>query len=78
MESFKLCVIFEITFLSVVFSPQSSGDEGFYPHLIKFCEAHLEKLDPRSAALRRENLVTTATSLQEDERCQIMDDLMVC
>ncbi|TWW79695.1 Sperm-associated antigen 1 HSD-3.8 [Takifugu flavidus] len=52
-----------------------SGDEGFYPHLIKFCETHLEKLDPRSEALVKENPVATAASVQEDEWCQIMDEM---
>ncbi|XP_029694765.1 sperm-associated antigen 1 [Takifugu rubripes] len=52
-----------------------SGDEGFYPHLIKFCETHLEKLDLRSEALVKENPVATAASVQEDEWCQIMDEM---
>lgn len=55
-----------------------SGDEGFYPHLIKFCETHLEKLDPRSEALVKDNPVATAASVQGDEWCQIMDELRVC
>ncbi|RVE62191.1 hypothetical protein OJAV_G00154650 [Oryzias javanicus] len=52
-----------------------SGKEGFYPHLIKFCESHLEKLNPRSRALRRENPAATAASLSKDEWHQIVSEM---
>ncbi|XP_024136943.1 sperm-associated antigen 1 isoform X3 [Oryzias melastigma] len=52
-----------------------SGKEGFYPHLIKFCESHLEKLNPRSRALRRENPAATAASLSKDEWNQIVSEM---
>ncbi|XP_051812528.1 sperm-associated antigen 1-like isoform X2 [Acanthochromis polyacanthus] len=52
-----------------------SGDEGVYPHLMKFCESHLEKLDPKSRALRKENPVATAASLPKEEWTQIVDEL---
>lgn len=65
-------------YYNLLFFLKRSGDEGIYPDLIKFCETHLEKLDPRSRALMRENPVATATSIQEDEWHQIMDELMVC
>ncbi|XP_054637409.1 sperm-associated antigen 1 isoform X1 [Dunckerocampus dactyliophorus] len=48
-----------------------SGKEGIYPHLIEFCESHLEKLDPHSRALRKENPVSTFSSLPPDERSLI-------
>ena len=54
-----------------------SGEEGIYPRLIKFCENHLEKLDPKSRALRKETPVATAASLSEEEWSQIANDLMV-
>uniref|UniRef100_H3D704 Sperm associated antigen 1 n=1 Tax=Tetraodon nigroviridis TaxID=99883 RepID=H3D704_TETNG len=63
-------------YLEKVLAVLRSGDEGIYPHLIRFCETHLEKLDPRSRALRRENPVATATCVQDDEWRQIVDDLM--
>lgn len=55
-----------------------SGHEGVYPHLIQFCESHLEKLDPQSRALRKENPVATSASLSEEEWSHIVDDLKVC
>lgn len=60
------------------YSVYRSGDEGIYPHLIKFCESHLETLDPRSRALRKDNPVATAASLSKDEWSQIFDGLKVC
>lgn len=63
---------------NLLFLLKRSGDEGMYPHLIKFCESHLEKLNPRSEALTKDNPAATATSVQEDEWCQIMNELMVC
>ncbi|XP_041843536.1 sperm-associated antigen 1-like isoform X2 [Melanotaenia boesemani] len=52
-----------------------SGNEGIYPHLIKFCESHLEKMNPRSRALRKEMPEVTAASLPEDEWSQIAHEL---
>ncbi|XP_051921538.1 sperm-associated antigen 1-like [Hippocampus zosterae] len=54
-----------------------SGKEGIYPHLIEFCENHLEKLNPRSRALRKENPVTTSSSLSADEWNHIADELRI-
>lgn len=55
-----------------------SGDEGIYPHLIEFCESHLEKLDPRSRALRKEQGLATAASLSNEEWSQITNELKAC
>ncbi|KAK6325950.1 hypothetical protein J4Q44_G00015940 [Coregonus suidteri] len=52
-----------------------SGDEGIYPHLIEFCESRLERLDPRSRALRKDNPPATAACLSGDEWSQITDEL---
>ncbi|XP_072251020.1 sperm-associated antigen 1 [Leuresthes tenuis] len=52
-----------------------SGEEGIYPHLIKFCESHLERLNPRSRALRKESPVAIAASLSKDEWSQIVNEL---
>ncbi|KAM9805264.1 sperm-associated antigen 1-like isoform 3-T3 [Syngnathus typhle] len=54
-----------------------SGKEGIYPHLIEFCESRLEKLNPRSRALRKENPVTTSSSLPADEWSLIADELRI-
>lgn len=43
-----------------------------------FCEDHLEKLDPRSLALRKEKPVSTAACLPNDEWSHIADELKAC
>ncbi|KAF1387397.1 hypothetical protein PFLUV_G00078270 [Perca fluviatilis] len=65
----------DVKYLEQILRVLRSGDEGIYPHLIKFCESHLEKLDPRSRVLRKETPVATAASLSNDEWSQIVDDL---
>ncbi|GAA6217538.1 sperm-associated antigen 1 [Lates japonicus] len=65
----------DVKYLEKILRVLRSGDEGIYPHLIKFCESHLEKLHPRSPALRKENFVATAASLSKDEWSQIADEL---
>uniref|UniRef100_A0A8C5GFV5 RNA-polymerase II-associated protein 3-like C-terminal domain-containing protein n=1 Tax=Gouania willdenowi TaxID=441366 RepID=A0A8C5GFV5_GOUWI len=52
-----------------------SGDEGIYPHLIQFCETHLEKLDPRSEAIKKDIPVATEATLNDQEWSQIIHDL---
>uniref|UniRef100_A0A3Q0R1J3 Sperm associated antigen 1 n=1 Tax=Amphilophus citrinellus TaxID=61819 RepID=A0A3Q0R1J3_AMPCI len=65
----------DVKYLKKILRVLRSGEEGIYPHLIKFCESHLEKLDPRSQALRKDMPVATAASLSEDEWNQIADEL---
>ncbi|XP_040901294.1 sperm-associated antigen 1-like isoform X1 [Toxotes jaculatrix] len=65
----------DVKYLEKILKVLRSGEEGVYPHLIKFCESHLEKLNPKSPALRKENLVATAASFSKDEWSQIMDEL---
>ncbi|KAE8288404.1 Sperm-associated antigen 1 HSD-3.8 Infertility-related sperm protein Spag-1 [Larimichthys crocea] len=65
----------DVKYLEKILKVLRSGDEGIYPHLIKFCESHLETLDPRSRALRKDNPVATAASLSKDEWSQIFDGL---
>uniref|UniRef100_A0A3B4TXM9 Sperm associated antigen 1 n=1 Tax=Seriola dumerili TaxID=41447 RepID=A0A3B4TXM9_SERDU len=65
----------DVKYLEKILKVLRSGDEGIYPQLIKFCESHLDKLHPRSPALRKENLVATAASLSKDEWSQIVDEL---
>ncbi|XP_034554093.1 sperm-associated antigen 1 [Notolabrus celidotus] len=64
-----------VKYLEKILKVLRSGKEGMYPHLLRFCESHLEKLDQRSKALRKENPVATAASLSEEEWSQIVDDL---
>ncbi|XP_031724442.1 sperm-associated antigen 1 [Anarrhichthys ocellatus] len=65
----------DVKYLEMIWRVLKSGDEGIYPHLIEFCESHLEKLDPRSRALRKETPVATAASLSNDEWSQIVEEL---
>ncbi|KAF7650883.1 hypothetical protein LDENG_00119280 [Lucifuga dentata] len=65
----------DVKYLEKVLRVLRSGDEGIYPHLIQFCESHLKKLDPKSRALRKDNLVATPASLPKDEWNQIADEL---
>ncbi|KAM8871094.1 sperm-associated antigen 1-like isoform 2-T2 [Spinachia spinachia] len=65
----------DVRYLEMILTVLRSGAEGIYPHLIEFCESHLEKLDPGSRALRKENRVATAASLPTDEWSQIVEDL---
>ncbi|XP_069001507.1 sperm-associated antigen 1-like [Embiotoca jacksoni] len=65
----------DVKYLEKVLRVLRSGDHGVYPHLVGFCESHLEKLDPRSRALRKETPVATAASLSRDEWSLIVDEL---
>ncbi|KAK5922953.1 hypothetical protein CgunFtcFv8_020174 [Champsocephalus gunnari] len=65
----------DVKYLEKICTVLRSGDEGIYPHLIMFCEDHLEKLDPRSLALRKEKPVSTAACLPNDEWSHIADEL---
>ncbi|XP_032375127.1 sperm-associated antigen 1 [Etheostoma spectabile] len=65
----------DVKYLEKILRVLRSGDEGIYPHLINFCESHLEKLDPTSRVLRKETPVATAASLPHNEWSQIVDGL---
>nr|XP_020494172.2 sperm-associated antigen 1 [Labrus bergylta] len=67
----------DVKYLEKILEVLRSGKEGFYPHLLEFCESHMKKLDPRNRALRKENPVATAASLAKDEWSQIFDDLKI-
>uniref|UniRef100_A0A3Q3XDK9 Uncharacterized protein n=1 Tax=Mola mola TaxID=94237 RepID=A0A3Q3XDK9_MOLML len=67
----------DVKYLEKILRVLRSGSEGIYPHLIDFCESHLEKLEPRSRALRKENPVASVASLSKAERSQIVDELTV-
>ncbi|XP_015257082.1 PREDICTED: sperm-associated antigen 1 [Cyprinodon variegatus] len=65
----------DVKYLEKLLRILRSGEEGIYPHLIKFCESHLEKLSPKSRALRQGVPVATEASFSKDEWNQIIDDL---
>ncbi|XP_068425516.1 sperm-associated antigen 1-like [Clinocottus analis] len=65
----------DVKYLESIWRVLRSGDEGHYPHLIEFCESHLEKLEPRSRVLRREHPVATAASLSTEEWSQLAHEL---
>uniref|UniRef100_A0A9J8DBW2 RNA-polymerase II-associated protein 3-like C-terminal domain-containing protein n=1 Tax=Cyprinus carpio carpio TaxID=630221 RepID=A0A9J8DBW2_CYPCA len=54
-----------------------SGQDGFYPHLVEFCEKHIEKLDPKSRVLRKEHQAATAASFSTEEWRTISEDLQM-
>ncbi|XP_052002361.1 sperm-associated antigen 1 isoform X2 [Xyrauchen texanus] len=54
-----------------------SGQEGFYPHLIEFCEKHMENLDPKSGVLRQEKSVSTAACFSAEEWTEISEELQM-
>ncbi|XP_061571802.1 sperm-associated antigen 1-like [Cololabis saira] len=65
----------DVKYLEKVLRVLRSGEEGIYPHLIGFCENHLEKLNPASRALREETPAATPASLPNHEWSQILSDL---
>uniref|UniRef100_A0A4W4E1V0 Sperm associated antigen 1 n=1 Tax=Electrophorus electricus TaxID=8005 RepID=A0A4W4E1V0_ELEEL len=67
----------DLKYLEKILKVLRSGKEGIYPHLIEFCEKHIEKLDPKSRTLRKQNAPATAASFSKDEWKQITDDIQV-
>uniref|UniRef100_A0A8B9LED5 Sperm associated antigen 1 n=1 Tax=Astyanax mexicanus TaxID=7994 RepID=A0A8B9LED5_ASTMX len=65
----------DLKYLEKILGVLRSGKEGIYPHLTEFCEKHIEKLDPRSRALRKENFPATSASFSKDEWDQITNEL---
>ncbi|XP_031214725.1 sperm-associated antigen 1 [Mastomys coucha] len=52
-----------------------SGEEGYYPELIEFCEKRLTLLAPKSRALRKDQPAATASSFSAEEWEKIDSDL---
>ncbi|XP_035386796.1 sperm-associated antigen 1-like [Electrophorus electricus] len=67
----------DLKYLEKILKVLRSGKEGIYPHLIEFCEKHIEKLDPKSRTLRKQNAPATAASFSKDEWKQITDDIQM-
>uniref|UniRef100_A0A4W5K0Z9 Uncharacterized protein n=1 Tax=Hucho hucho TaxID=62062 RepID=A0A4W5K0Z9_9TELE len=65
----------DVKYLEKILRVLRSGDEGIYPHLIQFCESRLERLDPKSRDLRKDNPPATAACFSGDEWSQITDEL---
>ncbi|XP_041964279.1 sperm-associated antigen 1 [Alosa sapidissima] len=65
----------DVGYLEKILKVLRSGEEGIYPHLIDFCEKHVEKLNPRSRALRKDKPAASAASLPKDEWSQISEEL---
>ncbi|XP_051467593.1 sperm-associated antigen 1 isoform X1 [Apus apus] len=53
-----------------------SGEEGCYPELTLFCEKRIERLDPRSRALRKDKPAATACDFTAEEWETINGELM--
>ncbi|KAF4798074.1 hypothetical protein TURU_066948 [Turdus rufiventris] len=53
-----------------------SGEEGCYPELTLACEKRIERLDPRSRALRKEKPAATASDFTAEEWEAINSELM--
>ncbi|XP_052473685.1 sperm-associated antigen 1 [Carassius gibelio] len=54
-----------------------SGQDGFYPHLVEFCEKHIERLEPKSRVLRKERGPASAGSFSSEEWRNISEDLQM-
>ncbi|XP_063055636.1 sperm-associated antigen 1 [Engraulis encrasicolus] len=65
----------DVKYLEKILKVLRSGEEGIYPHLIDYCEKHIEKLDPKSRALRKDKPVSSAAALPSEEWNQISEEL---
>ncbi|XP_066547218.1 sperm-associated antigen 1 isoform X3 [Amia ocellicauda] len=65
----------DVKYLERILRVLRSGEEGLYPHLTEFCEKHIEKLDPRSRTLRKDQPPATAASFSSEEWSEIANDL---
>ncbi|XP_071803880.1 sperm-associated antigen 1-like [Asterias amurensis] len=52
-----------------------TGEEGFYPELIIYCEKQIEKLDPKSRTLRKDKPPTSMMGLDKEEQQQLNSDI---
>uniref|UniRef100_A0A670K4V8 Sperm associated antigen 1 n=1 Tax=Podarcis muralis TaxID=64176 RepID=A0A670K4V8_PODMU len=52
-----------------------SGEEGFYPDLVLFCEKRIESLAPNSRALRRDKPAATASDFTTEEWKEIENEM---
>ncbi|GBL90851.1 hypothetical protein AVEN_127305-1, partial [Araneus ventricosus] len=52
-----------------------SGEEGVYPHLIKFCEAKLQQVDPSNKYLLSAKGIMSYSDIPEEEKENILAGL---
>ncbi|XP_078396151.1 sperm-associated antigen 1-like [Cetorhinus maximus] len=65
----------DVTYLEKILIVLRSGEEGFYPDLISFCEKKIEKLDPKNRILQTNNPPATAASFTKEEWQEITGDM---
>ncbi|KAI1894092.1 hypothetical protein AGOR_G00112270 [Albula goreensis] len=65
----------DLKYLEQIVRVLRSGEEGLYPHLTEFCEKRIETLDPKSRALRKDNLPATAANFSAEEWSHITNEL---
>ncbi|XP_056617893.1 sperm-associated antigen 1 isoform X3 [Triplophysa dalaica] len=65
----------DLKHLELILNVLRSGQEGFYPHLIDFCERHMEKLDPKNRFLWKEKPAATAACFSSEEWSDITEEL---
>ncbi|XP_048452066.1 sperm-associated antigen 1 [Rhincodon typus] len=65
----------DVKYLEKILIVLRSGEEGYYPDLISFCEKKIEKLNPKSRVLRTNNPPATAASFTKEEWQEITSDL---
>ncbi|XP_069776527.1 sperm-associated antigen 1-like isoform X2 [Narcine bancroftii] len=63
-----------VKYLEKILIVLRSGEEGAYPDLTAFCEKKVQELDPRSRALRKNNLLATAADFTKEEWKEITSD----
>ncbi|KAF7246821.1 Sperm-associated antigen 1 [Varanus komodoensis] len=57
----------DVKYLEKILKILRSGEEGFYPDLVLFCEKRIETLAPNSRALRREKTTATVSDFTAEE-----------
>ncbi|KAJ7338006.1 hypothetical protein JRQ81_010532 [Phrynocephalus forsythii] len=65
----------DVKYLEKILRILRSGEEGFYPDLILFCENHIESLNPNSRALRRDKPAATASDFTTAEWEKINNEM---
>uniref|UniRef100_A0A670XRK3 Sperm associated antigen 1 n=1 Tax=Pseudonaja textilis TaxID=8673 RepID=A0A670XRK3_PSETE len=65
----------DVKYLEKILKILRSGEEGFFPELILFCENRIESLAPNSRLLRKEKPVANASNFTTEEWKKINDDL---
>uniref|UniRef100_A0A8D2L3P0 Sperm-associated antigen 1 n=1 Tax=Varanus komodoensis TaxID=61221 RepID=A0A8D2L3P0_VARKO len=67
----------DVKYLEKILKILRSGEEGFYPDLVLFCEKRIETLAPNSRALRREKTTATVSDFTAEEWEKINNEVKV-